>query len=113
MTPARSRRSTSCTTKDFNNFGPRVSRLWDIAGTGKTVVRAGWGLYYDAFSQDFFVGQLPWNTFNPGPAYNDIEFSFSPVVQIEDGQPVFEDFSSPTCSRSSPSWRRPTSRSST
>jgi hypothetical protein len=79
--------------KDFNNFGPRLSAIWDTAGDGKTVVRAGYGLYHDAFSQDFFVGQLPWNTFNPGPAYNDIEFSFSPVFQIESGQPVFEDFS--------------------
>jgi len=36
------------------------------------VVRAGWGMFYDVFSQDFFAGQLPFNTFNPGPAYNDI-----------------------------------------
>ena len=26
------------------------------------------------------LGQLPFNTFNPGPAYNDIEFSFSPAA---------------------------------
>src|SRR5204863_2413600 len=57
---------------DVNNFAPRVSLAYDMFGTGMTVVRAGWGLFYDAFSQDFFVGQLPWNTFNPGPAYNDI-----------------------------------------
>ena len=58
--------------KDINNFGPRVSLAYDLAGNGKTVLRAGWGLFYDAFSQDFFVGQLPYNTFNTGPAYNDI-----------------------------------------
>jgi hypothetical protein len=58
--------------KDYNNFAPRLSAAWDIGGKGKTVVRAGWGLFYDAFSQDFFVGQLPFNTFNAGPAYNDI-----------------------------------------
>jgi hypothetical protein len=30
------------------------------------------GLFYDAFSQDFFAGQLPFNTFNPGPAFNPV-----------------------------------------
>jgi hypothetical protein len=57
---------------DLNNFAPRVSFAYDVFGTGKTVIRSGWGIFYDAFSQDFFVGQLPFNTFNPGPAYNDI-----------------------------------------
>ena len=78
--------------KDFNNLGPRVSAIYDLDGNGRTVLRAGYGLYHDAFSQDFFVGQLPWNTFNPGAAYNNVEFSFSPTSQIEPGQPVFGDF---------------------
>jgi len=76
--------------KDWNNFSPRVSAAWDLTGDAKRVLRAGYGLYYDAFSQDFFVGQLPWNTFNPGPAYNDILFSFSPVSDLVSGAPVFE-----------------------
>ncbi|HXY39163.1 MAG TPA: TonB-dependent receptor [Vicinamibacteria bacterium] len=75
--------------KDWNNISPRLSVAWDLSGSGQTVLRAGWGLYYDAFSQDFFVGQLPWNTFNPGPAYNDLGFSFSAVDQIAYGVPVF------------------------
>jgi hypothetical protein len=89
--------------RDFNNFSPRISFAYDLTGSGKTVVRAGWGLYYDAFSQDFFVGQLPWNTFNPGPAYNDIEFVFgtrlldpndpdSDPAPIDPNQPVFTDY---------------------
>jgi outer membrane receptor protein involved in Fe transport len=76
--------------KDWNNFSPRASVAWDAEGTGRTVVRAGYGLYYDAFSQDFFIGQLPWNTYNPGPAYNDIQFSFQPVSEVVSGQPVFD-----------------------
>jgi hypothetical protein len=83
--------------RDLNNFSPRIGVAWDVTGKGKTVVRAGWGLFYDAFSQDFFVGQLPFNTFNPGPAYNPIGpapilFSFSTVPQIQPNVPIFTDF---------------------
>jgi hypothetical protein len=31
---------------DTNNFGPRAGLAWDVNGTGRTVVRAGYGLYY-------------------------------------------------------------------
>jgi len=56
--------------KDLNNFAPRVAMAYDVTGQGKTVVRAGWGLFYDAFAQDMFLGHLPWNCiFCPGPAY--------------------------------------------
>jgi outer membrane receptor protein involved in Fe transport len=93
--------------KDLNNFGPRFSFVYDLDGKGKTVLRGGWGVYYDAFSQDFFVGQLPFNTFNPGAAYNDIQFSFSPVSQIQSGQPVFTDFSSSDVFTVDPKLRTP------
>jgi|SRR5579872_295431 len=56
--------------KDYNNFAPRLAFAYDVTGKGKTVVRGGWGLFYDAFSQDMFLGHLPWNcVFCPGPAY--------------------------------------------
>jgi hypothetical protein len=56
--------------KDLNNFAPRLSVAYDVTGKGKTVVRAGWGLFYDAFAQDIFLGHFPWNCgFCPGPAY--------------------------------------------
>lgn len=31
---------------DTNNFGPRAGLAWDVLGTGRTVVRGGYGLYY-------------------------------------------------------------------
>ena len=56
--------------KDFNNFAPRVSFAYDVTGKGRTVIRAGWGVFYDAFAQDIFLGHFPWNCgFCPGPAY--------------------------------------------
>ncbi len=56
---------------DKKDFAPRVSMAWDVNGKGKTVVRAGFGLFYDAFSQDMVLGHLPYAPyFDPGPAYN-------------------------------------------
>jgi hypothetical protein len=33
--------------RDYNNVAPRFALAWDLAGNGKTVVRAGYGLFYD------------------------------------------------------------------
>ena len=91
---------------DYNNFSPRISVAWDPIGKGKTVVRAGFGVAYDIFSHDFFIGQIPFNCFNcPGIAYNPVgpdplflALSFNPaivdeeteVATIQPGVPVFD-----------------------
>jgi outer membrane receptor protein involved in Fe transport len=86
--------------KDYNNFSPRLSFAYDLFGSSKTVVRGGWGLYYDAFSQDFFIGHFPWNTFNPGPAYNGVGpsaiTSGSAGATIQPDVPLFTGFSPTT-----------------
>jgi Carboxypeptidase regulatory-like domain len=59
--------------KDYNNFAPRLGIAYDVTGKGRTVIRAGWGLFYDAFSQDIFLGHAPYNcAFCPGPTYSGI-----------------------------------------
>jgi outer membrane receptor protein involved in Fe transport len=56
---------------DKKDFAPRVSIAWDVTGKGKTVVRIGYGLFYDAASQDMVMGHLPYSpAFDPGPAFN-------------------------------------------
>jgi hypothetical protein len=58
---------------DKKDFAPRVSVAWDTTGKGQTVVRAGFGMFFDAFSQDMALGHLPYSPFfDPGPAYNNI-----------------------------------------
>jgi hypothetical protein len=58
---------------DKKDFAPRASLAWDVTGKGKTVVRTGFGMFYDAFSQDMVLGHLPFSPyFDPGPAYNNI-----------------------------------------
>jgi outer membrane receptor protein involved in Fe transport len=84
--------------KDYNNFAPRIGLAYDVAGKGRTVVRAGWGLFYDAFAQDIFLGHVPYNcAFCPGPAYTGVGpaaiVSSSPNSTIVANTPLFSSFS--------------------
>jgi hypothetical protein len=58
---------------DKKDFAPRASVAWDVTGKGKTVIRGGFGMFFDAFSQDMVLGHLPYPPFfDPGPAYNPV-----------------------------------------
>jgi len=79
---------------DYNNFAPRVSAAWNVLGNSKTVVRSGFGVFFDAFSQDFFLGHLPYPPFfDPGPAYNPIGpaqiLPASATGSISSGVPIY------------------------
>jgi len=88
---------------DYNNWAPRISAAWDVTGKGKTVLRAGYGIFYDAFSQDMFLGHLPYTTsFAPGPAYagipgpGQIQTGSPAGTPFISGSPVFAGFSGVT-----------------
>jgi len=85
--------------KDLNNFAPRIGFAYDVTGKGHTVVRGGWGLFYDAFAQDIFLGHVPYNcAFCPGPAYSNIgpgaiQSAGANAAPLAAGSPVFSGFS--------------------
>src|SRR5215510_5944609 len=43
---------------DKNNFGPRAGLAWDLKNDGKTVVRAGYGLYYNPMNTQSELSEI-------------------------------------------------------
>jgi hypothetical protein len=46
---------------DFNNLAPRFGLAWDVNGDGRTVVRSGYGIYYNHISgTSVHAAEAPW-----------------------------------------------------
>jgi Carboxypeptidase regulatory-like domain len=46
---------------DLNNFAPRIGAAWDVAGDAQTVIRGGYGLFYQQLnSETTHAAEAPW-----------------------------------------------------
>jgi outer membrane receptor protein involved in Fe transport len=57
---------------DYNNFAPRLGFAFDLTGVGRTILRGGYGFYYDTPSQDYFLLQSFQNSGPGSPALNPV-----------------------------------------
>ena len=60
---------------DHNNFAPRVGLAWDLFGNGKTVIRTGYGVFYETI-----IGNIPGNVML-NPPYLPDYFNSAPFAQ--------------------------------
>src|SRR5499427_6663980 len=79
---------------DGNNFAPRFGFAYDLTGRGRTILRGGYGLYYDTPSQDYFLLQGFQNggpgspALNPLPGLGVFNLTFTPGATIPFGPDV-------------------------
>lgn len=87
--------------RDSNNWAPRLGVAWDVFGSGKTVVRAAGGLYYDhpllavAFNSDIADGSqqqqatlLPIGGPSPTGLFNAFQVFHGTVCGVQGSNPA-------------------------
>jgi hypothetical protein len=77
--------------RDLNNFSPRLGVAWNVGGRGTTIVRAGYGLYYDYVPQNLLIANF---TNTAGIVTNPI--GPSPVFPLNFDQDAFNGSSTGT-----------------
>jgi outer membrane receptor protein involved in Fe transport len=77
---------------DKNSFAPRIGLAWDVFGTSRTSVRAGFGIFYDSLTADVIQNydQPFYYTFN----YN-VPYSLSAPLLGQPPVPLAVDLSHP------------------
>ncbi|HXG64740.1 MAG TPA: TonB-dependent receptor, partial [Blastocatellia bacterium] len=70
---------------DKNNFAPRVGFAWDFKGDGRSVVRGGYGIYYDQTFQNVVLFAVQ----QAHPEIYAFIFDDSPNLSLSSPAPVF------------------------
>src|SRR5689334_2896431 len=74
---------------DKNNFGPRAGLAWDLKNDGKTVVRAGYGLYYNPMNTQSELSEIQnyrqLNAVIANPSYPDPYGGRDPISFVSAG----------------------------
>ncbi|MEW6364990.1 MAG: carboxypeptidase regulatory-like domain-containing protein [Acidobacteriota bacterium] len=74
---------TSDRKTDTNNLGPRIGFAYDVAGDAKTVIRGGYGLYYDELFQNITLYEGWMNYNNPTQFVSFANPDFTPEDYIK------------------------------
>jgi outer membrane receptor protein involved in Fe transport len=97
---------------DYNNFGPRIGFALDAAGDGKTVVRGGFGVFYDAITANIIQnGTQPFRysfTINAPYSLSDPLRGLAPIpATVNLSNPVFTTNPPPQLTFPDPTMRTP------